>query len=318
MKQEHLLKGALFCSIAGIGWGAQFPIAGIVLQTLDPFYFTFIRYCTAAVVLLVILAMVEGRKSLKFEGKAKILWFFGTMAFCGYNFFVFLGQKLAGVEGAVLASIMMAMMPMVSVIVIWIYKKSKPNNMTIAFIIAAFIGVSMVITKGDVSVFLTAGGNLFSAFLILIGVFCWVIYTIGGTTMEGWSPLRYTALSCLLGNISSFVIIVIVTSLGYLSVPRFGEVVSLGLEMSYLILIAGVLAPFSWNAGNKALSPINGILFINLVPITTFVVTIIQGYRMTWIELLGAFITMGALMANNLYQRYQNNKPVKAVAKAAR
>jgi len=35
-------------------------------------------------------------------------------------------------------------------------------------------------------------------------------------------------------------------------------------------VISGVLALFSWNAGNRALTPINGILFINLVPVTTF------------------------------------------------
>jgi hypothetical protein len=70
-----------------------------------------------------------------------------------------------------------------------------------------------------------------------------------------------------------------------------------------MIVISGVLAIFSWNAGNRALMPINGILFINLVPLTTFVIALASGYAMTKPELIGGAITTAALISNNLYQR---------------
>ena len=52
------------------------------MKLIDPFYFT-------------LLIIAEGAKALSFEGNAKWVWLFGSMAFTVYNFLVFLGQKIA-------------------------------------------------------------------------------------------------------------------------------------------------------------------------------------------------------------------------------
>ena len=44
-------------------------------------------------------------------------------------------------------------------------------------------------------------------------------------------------------------------------------------------------------------------LFGNLIPISTFTIETIRGYRPTLLELVGALITVGALVANNLLTR---------------
>ena len=296
------VKGALFCLVAGVAWGAQFPIAGSVLKLIDPFYFTLLRYLTVSLILVALLIIAEGTKALSFEGKAKWVWLFGSMAFTVYNFLVFLGQKAAGPSGAVLASIMMALMPITSVLVMWVYKKTTPSKFTMGCILVAFLGVSLVITRGDINVLSSTSGNLIPALLILTGVFGWVIYTVGGSHFN-WSPLRYTTLSCILGTASALVIVVLVTIDGYLKVPDVDTVAAIRWEMGYMIVISGVLAIFSWNAGNRALTPINGILFINLVPVTTFAISILSGYNMSKLEVTGAIITIAALVSNNLYQR---------------
>src|ERR1700730_5152733 len=166
--------GAPYCLVAGVAWGAQFPIAGRALKLIDPFSFTLLRYLAVSLILVALLLIAEGTKALSFEGKALKVWFFGTMAFTVYNFLVFLGQKTAGPSGAVLASIMMALMPMMSVLVTWVYKRAAPGKFTLTCILIAFLGVSMVITKGDVSVLSSTSGDLIPALLILAGVFGWV------------------------------------------------------------------------------------------------------------------------------------------------
>jgi len=299
---NRVIMGALFCLTAAVTWGAQFPIAGRALSRIDPFYFTLLRYLAVSLILVVLLIVSEGTPALSFEGKASRVWFFGTMAFTVYNFLVFLGQKTAGASGAVLASIMMALMPIVSVLVMWVYTKTTPGRFTMGCILVAFLGVSLVITKGDVGVLSSAGGNLIPALLILTGVFGWVIYTVGGSHFN-WSPLRYTTLSCILGTAGSLVIVVLATIAGYLTIPEVETLSTIRWEMAYMIVISGVLAVFSWNAGNRALTPINGILFINLVPVTTFVIAILAGYDMSRVEMIGAVITIAALASNNLYRR---------------
>src|SRR2546425_11739652 len=206
--KDKLIVGALFCLIAGVSWGAQFPIAGSGLKLIDPFYFTLLRYMAVSLILVLLLIVSEGTRALSLEGRAKWVWFYGTMAFPVYNFLVFLGQKTAGPSGAVLASIMMALMPITSVLVVWVQKRTTPSNFTLGCIVVAFLGVSLVITRGDLSVLSSTSGNLIPALLILAGVFAWAIYTIGGSNFPG-SPPRSTTPSVILGTTSALVIVVL-------------------------------------------------------------------------------------------------------------
>jgi drug/metabolite transporter (DMT)-like permease len=300
--KDTVVAGAVSCLVAGVAWGAQFPIAGSALTRIDPFYFTCLRYMAVSLILVGLLIASEGLAALRFEGRAAGAWFFGTMAFTVYNFLVFLGQTTAGPSGAVLASLMMALMPIVAVLVTWAAGKTTPGPFTLGCIAVAFLGVSLVITRGDVGLLSSTGGNLGPALLILAGVSAWVIYTIGGSRFA-WSPLRYTTLSCLLGTASAVVAVVLATLAGYLTVPAIDTLAAIRWEMGYMIAISGVLALFSWNAGNRALTPINGILFINLVPVTTFAIAIASGYALSPPEVVGAVVTIAALVSNNLHQR---------------
>ena len=53
----------------------------------------------------------------------------------------------------------------------------------------------------------------------------------------------------------------------------------------------------------NAIGPQNAVLFSNLIPVTTFAIEIVRGYRPNVVEVAGATLTIGALVANNLYAR---------------
>lgn len=309
--KDSLLKGALLCLIASVSWGAMFPVAHRAFSYIDPFYFTLIRYSAVTVLLVLILWMKEGKKAFKLEGKGLSLWFFGTMAFAVYNLLVFWGQDLLGHPGVILASIMEALMPMTSVILLWMYKKHKPQRFTMLTIIVAFIGVFLVITKGDVTSFFVSGGQLIPVLLIFIGVLGWVVYTIGGNHFSEWSALRYSTLSCLLGTGTAGVIVMFTTWIGYTPVPTVENLIKITPEMLFMIIFPGLIALLGWNIGVSILTPINGILFINFVPITTFIISMFQGYQMTMYDFIGTLLVIVAIVANNLYQRNEVSKLAK-------
>jgi drug/metabolite transporter (DMT)-like permease len=50
---------------------------------------------------------------------------------------------------------------------------------------------------------------------------------------------------------------------------------------------------------------VNGVLFINFVPITAFAIGVAQGHSFSAAEVIGASLVIGALIANNLYLRYR-------------
>ncbi|WP_079913727.1 DMT family transporter [Paenibacillus sp. 32352] len=302
MRKDHIIKGILMCLLASVAWGAMFPVAESAFTHLDPFYFSVIRYSAVSVILVVLLWIKEGRKALSFGGRAKSLWMFGTMAFTVYNLLVFWGQNQLGTSGVILASVMEALMPMLSVLLLWIFKQRKPEPPTIICIVVALIGCFMVITKGDMSAFFVQD-SIFPVLLVLLGVIGWVVYTIGGSQFKDWSVLRYSTLTCVLGTATSAAIVLFLTALGILHAPTFHMVYSAGFELSFMILIAGLFALISWNTGIKLLSPVNGILFINFVPVTTFIITVLQGHAMTVYDIGGTLLIIAALVSNNLYQR---------------
>lgn len=54
-----------------------------------------------------------------------LAWLLGSIGFCGFGSFVFLGQQLAGREGALTASIMMATQPMMGLLVNSVVRKRR-------------------------------------------------------------------------------------------------------------------------------------------------------------------------------------------------
>lgn len=152
--------------------------------------------------------------------------------------------------------------------------------------------------------------------LILLGAMCWVAYTFGAGRFPGWSPLRYSALSCALGVVTIFAATALALALGAAHAPGATALGATWAELLYIVVFASLLAVLGWNAGIKALGALNGVLFINVVPVTAFVIGLALGHRFGGAELLGAALTILALVANNLYLRRRPAAP--SLAQAAR
>src|SRR5690625_634420 len=189
--RNNILIGAILCAIASASWGAMFPVANHAFLYIDPFYFTIIRYLPVVIILIVLLYFTEGKKAFRPDGKGILLWLFGTMGFTIYNLFIFWGQDLLGDSGVLLASIMEALAPTISILLVWIFLKERPAFFTILSIIGAFIGVLLVVTEGNVSLLL-AGNRLLPLIILFFAAAGWAAYTIGGNSFSGWSVLRYS------------------------------------------------------------------------------------------------------------------------------
>ncbi len=312
--KNNILIGAILCAIASISWGAMFPVANHAFLFIDPFYFTIIRYLPVTIILIVLLYFSEGKKAFQADGKGFILWFFGTMGFTIYNLFIFWGQNLLGDSGVLLASIMEALAPIISVLIVWFVYKNKPYLFTVLCIVGAFIGVLLVVTDGNLSV-LYGSGRLLPLLILFLAAAGWAIYTIGGGVFSGWSVLRYSTLSCLYGTLTATLVVITVSIFGWIEVPTFHEVYMVRYNMLFMILLPGLFALLFWNKGVTMLKPINAILFINLAPVTTIVIRMVQGHTITFFEYLGVTIVCLMIILNNLYQRMMLNRKRKIVSK---
>ncbi|MBM4763803.1 DMT family transporter [Bacillus sp. B15-48] len=314
--KNNVLWGAFLCFIAAASWGAMFPVAHSAFKHIDPFYFTIIRYGAVTIVLVALLLWKEGKQAFQFEGKGLHLWFFGTMAFTVYNLFIFWGEDLLGEPGVMVASIMESLMPMISVVIVWMFLHKRPHFFTLLCVIVSFIGAMLVITKGDIKTFLSATDEFIPSTLIFIAVIGWVIYTMGGSEFRGWSALRYSTLTCLLGTLTALVVVIGVTLTGYISVPSKEVIIATSPHLLFMIIFPGLIALLGWNIGVSILSPINALLFINFVPVTTLTISIFQGNHVTMFDLVGTLFIIVSLVSNNLFVRILQKKGSKQNVRA--
>lgn len=198
-------------------------------------------------------------------------------------------------------AIIMALMPLITVSVLFFKNGARVKRFTMGCIVVALSGVVAVITNGNLAAL--GGGALVPNLAILAGAICWVVYTLGAASFPDYSVLRYTAISAALGALSIIVITQIGVMAGMLEAPSIALLKENTFELAYLVLIAGVVAVFSWNAGIRIMGPVNGVLFINLVPITALFFGYLKGHSFSNIELLGGAVTIAALVANNLNDR---------------
>jgi len=303
--KKNVFLGAFLCFIASVSWGAMFPVTNGAFPYMDPFYFTIFRYGSVMIILIVLLFWKEGIQAFRLEGKGLALWFFGTMAFVVYNILIFWGQDLLGDPGVMVASIGESLMPMLSIVIVWVLYRNRPHIFTTLCVVAAFVGASLVITKGDFGGFFSSATDIIPTLLILIAVLGWVIYTMGGSRFLGWSALRYSTLSCILGTVTAIIVVFLVTLTGYISVPTFETIKIVSPHLAFMIIFPGLIALVGWNIGVSILSPLNGLLFLNFVPVTTLTIQIFQGYSITSYDYVGTALIIFALISNNMFLRVQ-------------
>ncbi|WP_156924535.1 DMT family transporter [Derxia gummosa] len=303
MPASHAL-GVIACLVATLSWGGMFPVMADAMRHVDPYTLTTLRYSLAGLVFAALLWWREGRAAFRLRGERwRLAWALGSAGFTGFGFLVFCGQRMLGAAGVLNASIMMATMPLMSLLVAWALWKRRPPLVSVGFVALAFAGVLLVVTRGEPARLLAADGPWLANPLLLAGALCWVGYTLGATAFAGWSPLRYTALTTLLGTTTLIAAELLLIATGAIARPRLAALGETLPHLGYVTLLGGVVAVLAWNTGLAVISPLNGVLFINLVPVTAFTVSTLMGVPPAPAQVAGAALTMAALVANNLAQR---------------
>ncbi|AWI78356.1 EamA family transporter [Parazoarcus communis] len=293
------LMGCLLMLAAALSWGGMFPVAKATLQFVDPYFLTLIRYGITALIMLAILWVVEGRAALRAEGRGPALFLFGCAGFCGFSLFVFTGLRASTpAHGAILV----ALMPLLTAVVTAVMSRTMPAWHTGISILIAFLGVAMVVTDGR-PLALLESNSAGADGLILAGVLSWVIYTLGARRFAGWSPLRYSVLTVSFGVGGIALSTVVAVFAGAARLPAASELTASLPSFAYIIVLASIVAVIGWNEGVRRLGPVNGVLFINFVPITAFVIQAVQGQPVSVWEVGGGGMVILALLLNNFMQR---------------
>ena len=279
-------------------WGAFLPVGKSALQVVDPYWLTAMRFGTAALVFIGLLWVREGRAALSTDGQFRKILLFGSLGFAGFGVCLFEGLKLTRPE---ISGMILALGPIQVALFQWWRTHHRPDNFTLAAIALALVGELFVITSGDLA--RLSGGDALGNGLVFLASLFWTAYTLGGQQFPGWSPVRYTALSCSLGCFAIAVAVAIATLAGHSQPPRTDQLVAVWPQLAFIVFCVSVFGILFWNMGVAKLGPLNAGLFANFTPVITYLIAIGQGRRPATVELLGAAIVLIALIANNRHQR---------------
>ena len=299
MRTRTTAIGAAFATATAVAWGGQFVVGKSALGSLDAFPLTTIRYAVASALWLIVLAAVEGTRALRLDGRGVRLFWLGSLGFAGFNLLAYTGLEHARPQSA---SLIVALAPLLTALVLWRRTGVRPSATTFALLAVALAGVSLVISGGHPSSIVNGSIGWGDA-LVLAGVFSFVLYGLGAAEFTGFSPLRYTTLTASLGWLTLLAATVVATATGLVPLPSAHEVWSVSPQIAYLTIPGAFMAVLTWNAAIGLIGPQNAVLFGNLIPVTTFAIEIVRGYRPGAVELAGAALTIAALVTNNLLAR---------------
>jgi drug/metabolite transporter (DMT)-like permease len=291
--------GALFATTTALAWGGQFVVGKSALGSVNAFPLSTIRYAAASLLWLAVLVAVEGRRSLRLGGRGLRLFWLGSLGFAGFNLLAYTGLEHARPQSA---SLIVALGPLLTALVLWRRTRTRPSGATFVLLGIALAGVALVISGGHPSSIVNGSIGWGDA-LVLGGVFSFVLYGLGAAEFSGFSPLRYTTLTSSLGWLTLAGATAVAIGFGLVPRPSAHQLWAVTPQIAYLTIPGAFLAVLAWNAAIGKLGPQNAVLFGNLIPVTTFAIEIVRGYRPTIAELGGAALTIGALVANNVLAR---------------
>jgi drug/metabolite transporter (DMT)-like permease len=302
--QSNFASGVALAFGAVFIWAAQFPIAKSTFATIDPFHVSAIRYAAGTLLLAAFVVWRDGTAALRYYGRGWPAGVLGIVGMTGSPMLVFGGLALTRPEHA---AIIVALQPSITAVADWWLHGRRPARFTLGCMAAAFVGVVLVVTKGDPAV-AVGRAELAGDLLVLAGAVCWVVYTMGADSFRGWSSLKFTLLTLIPGSIGLAIGTAALVPLGLARVPSVADMGAVAPQLVFLAVGGVMLSMLCWNAGTRRIGVLNAMLLQHLVPVIVFAIRFAQGERYVAVELAGAGLVIGALAANNLYLRRKSRR----------
>lgn len=299
-------QGIGFVLLAVMAWGAQFPIAAGAMQHIDSTGINLFRYGLSSLVLVGSMVWSHGTARLHQGLRLPAIWWVGTIGMAGSSTLMFLGIRFTRPEIAVLV---LSLQPSMTAIAEWVMFRKRPAFVTLVCMLVAFGGLAWAVTRGG-DLF-THGSNeaaqeLLGCTLVVFGAAAWVFYTLGSAKLKAWSPLEITAMTCLTAMPLLIAVWLLSLSLGWALIPSPAAWPEVSWRLAFLSLVGVLAAMWCWNLGTVRLGTLNAILMLHFMPVITFVVRAAEGAVLRRTEIVGASLVIAALVANNLWLRYQN------------
>lgn len=264
-------------------WGANFILAGMVMQDVPPLWAAAMRFILAAIMMLIFSLSQSGSLILPLRRSGPAFISVAGIGIVGFNLlFFFAMQSTSPTNGALI----MATNPLVTTLIAYLVLSEHPTLRQWLALPLAFVGVMVVITAGNLqhlSSLTFSHGDI----LMLGANLAWALYNVlSRRYLPAGSALINTTLLMIIGAV--ILVLIASTSGEHARLPGIHASIALvlmatgGTVMAYLFWMTGITR---LGAGRTA-------LFLNLVPVFAMLIASTMGIAPTQAQLIGGFIVI--------------------------
>lgn len=193
MERDRLSDLSLLC--VSLIWGVNIVAVKYLLISLSPVNVILVRFITGSVLLFLLLLFLEDVKV-----PVRDIWRLTLLGAVGITAYQFLFTFALKYTSAVNVGILINMSPIYGSFLSSLLGYERFAGQRVLAVIAGFLGVVVLMTKGDLRILL--GGDVRGISLALLASLSWALYTIlSKPLLEKHSPLKVTAYSMLAGSI---------------------------------------------------------------------------------------------------------------------
>ena len=272
-------------------WGLSFVSSKAVLNTgFPPMTMVCLRFLIASAILLPLRRRLHPEVRLSGLSRRQ-RWMLFLSGFIGVTVYFFNEARGIKLTSASNAALIIAAIPIITVLVEWVFFHSRVRWVQVAGIVVSVVGVYFVVRRAPVHFPRALAGNLF----MLGACLSWVAYVV--TSRDLHEPLAGLSLTAYQAAIGALTLLPFALSeIGSWRLPGLG----VWLNILYLGVFCSAFAYFSYMYAASRLGPIVVSSYTNLIPfIGALGGMFLLGERLSWAQLGGGLAVIGGVFLVN-------------------
>jgi drug/metabolite transporter (DMT)-like permease len=284
----------LLVILATVFWGANFALAGPILQEMSPLWLAALRFGLSAALMIAFASWRREPLILPAMQHIKAYLIIAAVGIGSFNLLFFFALQTTSAGNA---SLIMATNPLVTIVLAALVLGERPSQRLLLSLPLALVGVLVVITSGDMSK-LAHLQNIQGDVLMLGANLAWAGYNVlSRKLMPKQSALTNTTLVMSAGAL-------ILLAAAAVSGEQI-TTLSLYPSIDLAIMVVGgtVLAYLFWNTGIARFGAGRTALFMNLIPVFAMLTAAVMGNLPNMAQIMGGALVISGVALAMLPQR---------------
>ncbi|MFN8457120.1 MAG: DMT family transporter [Anaerolineae bacterium] len=270
-------------------WSGNFIIGRAVWAEVPPVGLAFWRWCGGSILLLLFTWPYLQRDWPRLRGHWGIIILLSFLGVAAFNTLVYTGLRSTT---AINALLLQSMMPVMIVLISFLFLRETVGPLQIAGIILSLAGVTTIIAQGDIHILATLSLNIGDV-LIFIAVIGYAVYSIWLRRRPALHPLSFLTITFIIG---ALLLLPLYLWESWAVQPVSFDRVTL-LTIGYVAIFPSILAYLCYNRGVELAGASRAGLFVHLMPVFGSILAMIfLGERFHWFHGLGIGLILAGIV----------------------